>query len=131
MRLLAIALAVLLPLTTNAAPVTLSCKGLTDSSQSVIIRFDEEAKTFELSGKAAWATRRDKDGAAVVKSVTFTPTEISVSFKNKRILWLSLGATAAGAVQARNGTLDRVSGTWSLGASRFACEPIEESGAKF
>jgi hypothetical protein len=119
----------------RSSPVSLNCiASHADDDQDVeevVIRFDEAAKTFELYGKAMWSVRNDGDeGGAVVKDVEFTETTIVVKFKRRAALFLSVWAIAASS--GREGTLDRVAGTWTLGQHVYQCTPFEaEESRKF
>jgi hypothetical protein len=117
----------------QAAETALTC--VNDDSdkgaREVTIRFDEAAKTFAIYGKMAWSTRHGKDGSAVTSDVTFEPDKITARFKHKGVLWLSLGAAAAGAASARTGVLDRVAGTWTFADVVYKCSVDDRSGAKF
>jgi hypothetical protein len=114
-----------LPLAGFASETVLTCdtKEPSEDVESVMIRFDEAAGTFELRGKAMWSVKADDDGAAKVKEVEFSADKITVQFKRKSALWLSLGAAIAS--NGRVGVLDRVTGTWTLGPNTFQCAPFE------
>lgn len=97
--------------------------------ETVTIRFDEEQGTFELFGKAMWSVKKDDDGGAKVDEITFTPNTITVKFKRRSALWLSLGAAIASG--GRVGVLDRVTGTWTLGSHTYKCERFTEVQRQF
>ena len=110
----------------NAAPVTLSCISNAEQEdiEEVVIRFDEAANTFELYGKSMWSIRTDNDeGGAKVKNVEFKGDTIVVKFKRRAALFVNVWAIAASG--GRTGTLDRVSGTWTLGKHVFQCAALE------
>ena len=117
----------------QAAETVLNCvnNDAEKDARQVTIHFDEAAKTFDIYGKLAWSTRRGKDGAAVTSDVTFEPDKITVRFKHKGVLWLSLGAAAAGAASARTGVLDRVAGTWTFADFVYQCSVDDGGKAKF
>ena len=110
-----------MPMVAGATETVLSCvtNDETEDSKSVTIRFDEAAEQFELYGKAMWSVKADDDGAAKVKDIEFSADTITVKFKRRSALWLSLGAAVASS--GRVGVLDRVTGTWSLGAHTYQC----------
>ena len=110
----------------NAAPVTLNCVSNADDEdvEEVVIRFDEEAETFELYGKSMWSIRTDSDeGGARVKDVEFNENTIVVKFKRRAALFVNIWAIAASG--GRTGTLDRVSGRWTLGKYVYQCSVFE------
>jgi hypothetical protein len=76
-----------------------------------------------------WSVKSDDDGAAKVKDVEFSADTITVKFKRRSALWLSLGAAAASG--GRVGVLDRVAGTWSLGAHTFQCTLFDPDDRQF
>lgn len=131
MRILVLAFLACLPVFTNAAETVLSCTSEEegDEVESVTIRFDEDAGTFDLYGKSMWSVKTDDDGAAKVKDVEFSADTITVKFKRRSALWLSLGAAAASG--GRVGVLDRVAGTWSLGAHTYQCELFDPEDRQF
>lgn len=110
----------------NASPVTLNCISNAEDEdiEEVVIRFDEAANTFELYGKSMWSIRTDNDeGGAKVKDVNFTDDTIVVKFKRRAALFVNLWAIAASG--GRTGTLDRITGTWTLGKHVFQCTVFE------
>jgi len=110
----------------NSAPVSLNCVSNSEDEdvEEVVIRFDEEAKTFELYGKSMWSIRTNNDeGGARVKDATFTDDSIVVKFKRRAALFVSVWAIAASG--GRTGTLDRVTGTWTLGKYVYQCTVFE------
>ena len=110
----------------NSAPVSLNCvSNATDEDvEAVVIRFDEEAKTFELYGKSMWSIRTDNDeGGAKVKDATFSDDTIVVKFKRRAALFVNVWAIAASG--GRTGTLDRITGTWTLGKRVYQCTVFE------
>ena len=119
------------PFVAAASETVLSCITNDESEEveSVTIRFDEEAGVFDLRGKSMWSVKTDKDGAAKVKDVEFSADTITVKFKRRSALWLSLGAAAASG--GRIGVLDRVTGTWSLGAHTFQCTMFDPDDRQF
>jgi hypothetical protein len=114
-----------------AEETVLNCVSTDDSEdvEGATIRFDESTGLFELRGKAMWSVKTDDDGAAKVKDVEFTPDLITVKFKRKSALWLSLGAAAASG--GRIGVLDRVAGTWTLGKNTFNCTVVDAENRAF
>jgi hypothetical protein len=115
----------------NSAPVSLNCVSNADDEEveEVVIRFDEEAETFELYGKSMWSIRTNSDeGGARVKKVTFTDDTIVVRFKRRAALFVNVWAIAASG--GRTGTLDRVTGTWSLGKYVYQCSVFEAEEAR-
>ena len=122
--LLAILLFICLP--AYSSPVSLNCISNADDEdvEEVVIRFDEAANTFELYGKSMWSIRTDNDeGGAKVKSVKFTDDTIVVKFKRRAALFVNVWAIAASG--GRTGTLDRTTGTWSLGKRVYQCTVFE------
>lgn len=106
----------------NSSPVSLNCvsNAADQDIEEVVIRFDEAAKTFELYGKAMWSVRTDsEEGGASIKEVTFTDNTIVVKFKRRAALFVSVWAIAASG--GRTGTLDRITGTWTLGQHVYQC----------
>jgi hypothetical protein len=116
----------------NSSPVSLNCIASNAEDQDVedvVIRFDEATNTFELYGKAMWSVRTDKEeGGASVKEVTFTNDTIVVKFKRRAALFASVWAIAASG--GRTGTLDRVTGTWTLGQHVYQCTVLEAEAAR-
>lgn len=115
----------------HAAPVTLNCVTNADDEdlEEVVIRFDEAAETFELYGKSMWSVRTDKDeGGAKVKDAEFNENTIVVKFKRRAALFVNVWAIAASG--GRTGTLDRVTGTWTLGKYVFQCTVFEDTGSR-
>jgi hypothetical protein len=110
----------------NAAPVSLNCSSNAgdEDVEEVVIRFDEAANTFELYGKSMWSIRTDNDeGGAKVKDVNFTDDTIVVKFKRRAALFVNVWAIAASG--GRTGTLDRITGTWTLGKYVYQCTVFE------
>jgi hypothetical protein len=110
----------------NAEPVSLNCISNPDDQdvEEVVIRFDEAANTFELYGKSMWSVRTDKDeGGAAVKEVNFSDDTIVVKFKRRAALFVNVWAIAASG--GRTGTLDRITGTWTLGKRVYQCKVFE------
>jgi hypothetical protein len=115
----------------NSAPVSLNCVSNADDQdvEEVVIRFDEAANTFELYGKSMWSIRTDKDeGGAAVKEVKFTENTVVVQFKRRAALFVNVWAIAASG--GRTGTLDRVTGTWSLGKRVYQCTVFEPEATR-
>ena len=116
----------------NSSPVSLNCIASSaddKDAEEVVIRFDEAANTFELYGKAMWSVRTDNDeGGASVKDVKFTDSTITVKFKRRAALFLSVWAIAASS--GRTGTLDRITGSWTLGQHVYQCEAFEPEEAR-
>ncbi|HVY64203.1 MAG TPA: hypothetical protein VHH11_05200 [Gammaproteobacteria bacterium] len=133
MKTLLMLFAVTLSLGAQAAETVLTCvnNDSENDSRQVTIHFDEAAKTFSIYGKMAWSTRHGKDGSAVTSDVTFEQDKITARFKHKGVLWLSLGAGAAGAASARTGVLDRVAGTWTFADRVYQCSVGDRSQPKF
>lgn len=107
-------------------PVALNCISSADEEEleEVVIRFDEAAETFELYGKSMWSIRTDNDeGGARVKKVTFNENTIVVKFKRRAALFVNVWAIAASG--GRTGTLDRTTGTWTLGKRLYHCTVFE------
>lgn len=126
MKLTAFPALILLALSAHSAPVSLNCITNTDEEdvEEIVIRFDEEAETFELYGKTMWSVRTDKDeGGAAVRRVTFDEDTIVVKFKRRAALFVNVWAIAASG--GRTGTLDRVTGTWTLGRRVYQCSVFE------
>jgi hypothetical protein len=117
----------------NAAPVSLNCVSQTadEDVEDVVIRFDEQAKTFELYGKSMWSVRTDSDeGGAKVKDVQFADDSIVVRFKRRAALFINVWAIAASG--GRTGRLDRNTGTWTLGKHVYQCQVSDgEESRKF
>ena len=110
----------------ESSPVSLDCVSNSDDEdlEAVVIRFDEAAETFELYGKSMWSVRTDNDeGGAKVKDVTFSDDSIVVKFKRRAALFVNVWAIAASG--GRTGTLDRTTGTWSLGKHVYQCTVME------
>ena len=110
----------------NSSPVSLNCVSNADDEdvEEIVIRFDEAANTFELYGKSMWSIRTDSDeGGAKVKDVKFTDDTIVVKFKRRAALFVNVWAIAASG--GRTGTLDRTTGTWSLGKRVYRCTVFE------
>jgi len=110
----------------SSMPVSLNCISNADDEdiEEVVIRFDEEANTFDLYGKTMWSVRTDKDeGGVAVKKVTFSEDTIVVKFKRRAALFVNVWAIAASG--GRTGTLDRITGTWSLGKRVYQCTVFE------
>lgn len=110
----------------NSAPVSLNCISNADDEgvEEVVIRFDEATETFELYGKSMWSIRTDNDeGGAKVKKVTISEDTIVVKFKRRAALFVNVWAIAASG--GRTGTLDRVTGTWTLGKRVYQCTVFE------
>jgi hypothetical protein len=115
----------------HAAPVTLNCVTNADDEdvEEVVIRFDEATDTFELYGKSMWSVRTDKDeGGAKVKKAEFNENTIVVKFKRRAALFVNVWALAASG--GRTGTLDRITGTWTLGKYVFQCTVFEDTGSR-
>jgi hypothetical protein len=114
-----------------AEETLLTCLSNDDSEEieSVTIRFDESENVFELRGKAMWSVKRDRDGAAKVTDLEFSEDLITVKFKRRSALWLSLGAAAASG--GRVGVLDRVTGIWTLGGNTFNCTVADAGNRVF
>jgi hypothetical protein len=133
MKTLLMLLLLTLSLGAQAAETVVSCvnNDAPDDTRQVTIHFDESAKTFSIYGKMAWSTRHGADGSAVTSDVTFEQDKITARFKHKGVLWLSLGAGAAGAASARTGVLDRVAGTWTFADRVYRCSVEEGIQPKF
>jgi hypothetical protein len=114
-----------------AEETVLNCVSADDSAdvEGATIRFDESTGMFELRGKSMWSVKSDDDGAAKVKDVEFTADLITVKFKRRSALWLSLGAAAASG--GRVGVLDRVAGTWTLGKNTLNCTVVDADTRAF
>lgn len=128
---LVLTLAFSIPITVSAAPTALICTTDAENEEveTVNIRFDDEEETFELRGRSLWSVGVDDDGAAKVKDAEFTESTITVKFKRRAAIWLSLGAAAASG--GRVGVLDRTAGTWSLGSRVFQCEVASAVDRRF
>jgi len=112
--------------TANSSPVSLNCitSAVDEGVEEVVIRFDEAANTFVLYGKSMWSVRTDNDeGGAKVKDVEFTDDTIVVKFKRRAALFVNVWAIAASG--GRTGTLDRITGTWTLGKHLYQCTVFE------
>jgi hypothetical protein len=110
----------------NSSPVTLNCVSNTDDEdvEAVVIRFDEAENSFELYGKSMWSIRTDSDeGGAKIKDAKFTDNTIVVKFKRRAALFVNVWAIAASG--GRTGTLDRITGTWTLGKYVYQCSVFE------
>lgn len=115
----------------NSSPVSLNCvsNASDEDVEAVVIRFDEEAETFELYGKSMWSIRNDSDeGGAKVKEARFTEDSIVVKFKRRAALFVNVWAIAASG--GRTGTLDRITGTWTLGKYVYQCTVFEADEAR-
>lgn len=126
MKLIASLALLLLSLPALAEPVSLNCITNTDEEdlEEVVIRFDEETETFDLWGKTMWSVRTNREeGGAAVKKVTFSDDSIVVKFKRRAALFVNVWAIAASG--GRTGTLDRITGTWTLGRRVYQCSVFE------
>jgi hypothetical protein len=120
-----------IPLMAGASETVLTCTSIDEGEdvESATIRFDEDAGTFELRGKSMWSVKTDDEGAAKVKNVEFSADTITVKFKRRSALWLSLGAAVASS--GRVGVLDRVTGTWTLGSHTYQCAEFNADDRQF
>lgn len=114
----------------NSAPVSLNCISNADEDvEEVVIRFDQAANTFKLYGKSMWSVRTNNDeGGAAVKGVKFTDNTIVVKFKRRAALFVNVWAIAASG--GRTSTLNRITGTWTLGKRVYQCTAFEGAEAR-
>ena len=94
-------------------------------------RYMPPDRWMELTGQLIQDIRRDFERMLAFE-VEFGILRLDSNYpcvKRRSALWLSLGAAAASG--GRVGVLDRVAGTWSLGAHTFQCAVFNPEDRQF